>query len=156
MCYIIRCASLKDLKCLFDIETKTFDPSLYLLITQRQYRYLLTKANAEIWVLEIEKQIIASAVILYRKHSNYGRLYSISVTPEYQKQGYAQKLLEYIENYIKNKIPKSLKGIRQEIRLDNQKLLNKYINNGYKIIGQSDNYYPDGQSCLKLQKEFSL
>ena len=145
----IRLAQAADLNKLIDLEAISFSEEKYHLLSSRQYRYLLTKANADIWVGEINGQITASAVVLYRKHWQQCRLYSIAVHPDFQGKGLGTKLMKYIEQAAKKN---GLQGMRQEVRQDMQALINHHIDAGYHIYGQLPNYYPDGLGCIQLKK----
>ena len=148
---LARIAEYKDIDALVRIEALTFSKDKYHVLTRRNYHYLLTKANAEIWVFEIESQICASAILFYRKGVNFVRLYSLAVLPEYQGRGFGSNLLSCIEAWLRNN---GFSEIRQEVRYDNISLLNRYKKDGYLKYGVVVNYYPDGASCIKLKKGF--
>lgn len=65
--YKVRQAGLHDLDSLMLLEEMVFHAAEYHLIGRRQYRYFLQEANAEIWVVEIDGQVRASAILFYQK-----------------------------------------------------------------------------------------
>lgn len=152
MTVTIRLATLDDLPALDRVERETFSPALYHRLSKRQYRYLLTKGNCEIWVASTNGTLCGAAILFYRKNSAYGRLYSIAVTPDAQGGDVGKALLTRAEDSIKQR---GLKGIIQEIRADNARLKDRYTRLGYTITGTQADYYPDGASCLKLKKDFT-
>ena len=76
----------------------------------------------------------------------------IIVVPEYQgKYGLGKRLLEFAENYAKNK------GARQiycTVAKENNGALQFFIRNGYIIAGQSDSHYKIGITEVMLYKLF--
>lgn len=148
----IRKAKIKDLDDLVEIEKSAFDQNYYYLISKSQFNYLLTKANAEIWLAFQGEVKCGMIVLLYRKNSHYARLYSISVLPDFQGRGIGNQLMAHGQKSI---IAKGLKEIRQEVRSDNKKLIKKYKKDGFKIYVKQSKYYPDGVSCCKLKKNLN-
>ena len=148
-CYI-RLATLSDLTSLVAIEQAVFPETHFHCMTRRQYQYALTKANAQVYVLDGVDGVVASMVLFFRNASNYSRLYSIAVSEMYQSRGWGMYLLQYAEQVS---LKMGLLFLRQEVRADNQKLLDRYAKNGYVTSGVGKSYYPDGGDCIKLIKE---
>ena len=74
----------------------------------------------------------------------------IVVHKEFRKKGYAENLLHYAENHLRqNKIQK----IFLEVRKSNTPAKNLYLKNGYKEISIRKKYYSDGEDALILAKE---
>jgi len=147
----IRIANLTDLDCLCTLEKNTFDPLKYHILSRRQFRYLLTKGNADILVASYDRAIVGVADLFYRKTSSLGRLYSLAVHPNFQKQSIGHLLFYTLEKTIKQK---GLKGFLCELRQDQVRLLNFYTKLGCKQISILPNYYPDGMSGIKMKKLF--
>ena len=148
----IRRAQIEDIEALCEIEKSAFDKKYYDLLDKKRFKYLLTKANSEIWLVEIRNQVCGYIILLFRKNASNGRLYSIAVHQSFQGGQVGKNLLNYAEELVKNK---HLKSISQEIREDNEKLYNRYVDLDYKICGMKKDYYPDGKGCLKIIKIFS-
>lgn len=150
---IIRQAHIGDSDTLYAIEQHVFETQSYHIITRRQYRYLLTKANADILLAEKKGgESCGAAVLLYRKNADYARLYSVGVLAAYRGQGAGAALLRAAEERARQK---GLREMRQEVREDNGALIARYRTNGYTPYGTSENYYPDGAACVKLKKDIS-
>jgi len=147
----IRLANLNDLDCLWTLEKDTFDPFKYHILSRRQFRYLLTKGNADILVAYHDKTILGAAILFYRKTSSLARLYSIAIHPNSQKQSIGHLLFYNLEKTMKKK---DLKGFLCEFRQDQNWLSNFYTKLGCKMIAILPNYYPDGMSGVKMQKLF--
>lgn len=147
----IRTAKPEDTNALYEIETACFNPDQYHQTHKRQIRYLLTKGNADILLLEDKTGICGYSIILYKKRSTLGRLYSIAVKPELQGGEIGKKIFDASENAVKKR---GLKGMILEIREDNNRHLERYLKLGYTQFGKAPDYYPDRASCLKLKKIF--
>ncbi len=146
----IRRATGSDLLELLTLEQAVFPPNLYHLINKRQYKYLLQKANAEIWLASHDQEICAASIVLYRKNTCYGRLYSLAVFPQYQGQGIGSMLLQHAEKRIRQH---GLTQLRQELRENRKNLINHYQKIGFVPYGRTAHYYPDGVACLRLKKD---
>lgn len=147
----LRLASVKDLDALVDLEGRCFDSSLYHQTPRRQFRYLIQKGNAEIWLSQKNGTICGSIILFFRKNSRFGRLYSINVLPEYRGGDIGKILFQKAEERSKKKAGS---GMLLEIREDNLSHLERYKRIGYKIVGRVGDYYPDNAACIKLKKIF--
>jgi len=151
MSLIIRLATLSDVDSLCAIEQQSFAPSLYHLTSRRQFRYLINKGNAEIWLAELHGQACGMAVLFFKANSRFVRLYSIAVLPAFQGRDVGLALFECAQ---KQGLHKKLMGLSLEIRSDNKKHYDRYRALGYKDVGTVEDYYPDHSPCIKLQKIF--
>ncbi len=142
----IRRAELSDLDELLRLELNFVMDR----ISRRNFRYLLSKANAEIWLFEKEKQILGDAVVLYRRNSDSARLYSLLVSPDHRGQGIATKLLTVCEQAA---LLRGCTSLRLEVRADNKEAIELYKRHAYHSIGHRENYYQDGSSALRLIKK---
>lgn len=148
----IRQALVSDVDALCILERNVFDVTRFHLVSKRQFRYLLTKGNAEIWVADDDGSILGAAILFFRKNYAYGRLYSIAVDPSAQGGNVGRALFEAVENRV---VAKGLKGMAQEVRADNERLLQRYLKIGYTVYGEEADYYPDGASCIKLRRDLA-
>lgn len=148
---MIRAATLNDLDDLVKLEKKAFDPMIYSIMPRRQFKYLIEKGNAEIWVEERNNILCGSATLLYRKNSQMIRFYSLSVDPDFQGGEIGKDMFKFAESRVKDK---NLKGMLLEIRGDNTRLFDRYMRLGYSKTYTVPNYYPDGEMCIKLKKVF--
>lgn len=106
-------------------------------------------AQEELYVLEVDKKIIGTIVLSTHMDdeyipitwltSNEANLYihRLSVHPEYQGQGYAQKLMNFAEEYAKNN---DFKSVRLDTFSVNKRNVNFYQTRGYKQLG--DIFFP--------------
>ena len=147
---IIRKTTINDINRLYEIEKSSFDINKYHILKKRQIKYLITKANSEVWLAEVNNNVCGYIVVLFKKNSLIGRLYSIAVAPPFQGGDVGKILFIFAEKLVKEK---SKKFISQEIRKDNFKLFNRYMSLGYRNIGVLKEYYPDNGDGIKLIKE---
>lgn len=148
---VIRPATIDDAAALAALEHKAFDPDFYHLMSKSQLSRLIKKGNADILVAEEKGQPVGMVVILYRRTSKLGRMYSIAVHPDYQGRDVGKSLFEAMESRLREK---DMRGALLEIRADNAAHLERYQKQGYLLIRILPDYYPDGCAGLKLEKLF--
>ena len=153
----IRCATVEDLDELVRIEQAAFDPRYYPITCRRQFRYLLTQGQATLLVAD---HIVADhshglsglAVLLWRKTSAFGRLYSIAVDPAFQGGAIGKALFLAAEQTCRQH---QRDGMVLEIRADNSGHQQRYLRSGYCLIKRLTAYYPDGMDGLKMKKRLT-
>ena len=147
----IKLASEQDIEDLVLIETSTFDPQNYPLMSKANFRHLINKGNSEILIAQKNGKSCGLAVVFYRNNSAYARLYSIAVLPEFQGKDIGKILYNTVEQ---RSIKKGLRGLILEIRADNTKHQKRYNELGFKLEKILPEYYPDKSNGLKLKKQF--
>lgn len=142
MNYIVRKANLKDLPVLLDFEQgvieveRPMDPTLQDgQISYYNISDLITSENSEVFVVELDKKIVASgyAKIIkdkpYLKHDKQGYLGFMFVKEEFRGRGFNKLILDALMSWCKER------GVF-EIRLDvydmNQAALRAYEKAGFK------------------------
>lgn len=144
---LIRPATLSDLDQLIDLENQCFVTDK---MSQRNYRELLKKQSANIEVAIQDNDIIASAILLFRKNSRQARIYSIAVMEAFRGQGIAKQLCDILE---KNARLRDCNEIILEVRPDNQAAIQFYQKNLYTVFGEYPQFYEDGANALRMRKE---
>lgn len=140
-----RCASVADLNALLALESSFPTDRL----SPRSFRYLLLKGHADVLVYEEDQQLCGNVIVLYRKHSPAGRLYSLVVHPDHQRKGIAKHLLRSAETHAQQR---GCKVTRLEVRADNQAAIGLYLANQYVVTGHKEGYYEDGSAAVCMQK----
>jgi ribosomal protein S18 acetylase RimI-like enzyme len=143
---MIRKATLNDVNGLVEIENISFDTDK---ISRRNFRYLLTKANAETLVDEERGVIHGYALLLLHSGTSLARLYSIAVHPRYRGNNIGVELLTEIERIA---IERDCVYLRLEVRSDNEPARNLYLKFGYKKIGIIPEYYEDRMEATRYEK----
>lgn len=129
------------------LEKKTFSPIDQQ--TPRSFRYLLTRANAQVWGISDITGLHAVAIVLFRRGSHIARLYSIATDTSVQKKGLAARLLKHCETMARKS---GCNYIRSEVRKDNHASQRLFHSAGYSIIKLRSGYYPDGVDAFRYEK----
>ena len=138
---MIRKASVADVGEIVGLETISHDQDHF---GRRQFRYLLTKANAVTLVTLIRGKIIGACVIAFRKGSGVCRIYNLMVHPEHRRRGLGEGLLE---EATKLSIKRGCRLIRLEVRQDNKAAISFYERYGF-IRGEAIvDYYENGKAA---------
>lgn len=146
---LIRIASAQDLKALLQLEQRCFQTDR---LSKRSFKHFLAAASAKLVVAELEGQIMAYGLLLFRQGTHLARLYSIAVDPEAQGKGIARQLMAYLEAQATEQ---NAVYLRLEVRADNQAAIALYQQRGYRKFGQIPEYYEDGALALRMEKRLS-
>ena len=142
---MIRRAVLEDISILLELE-QTFPGDR---LERSNFRYFLTKSQADIWIAEEKGLVLGDAVVVYRKGSKRARLYSIVVGPKARGKGIGAKLLAHAEKAAKKR---GCTMIGLEVREDNKAAISFYGSRGYERMGRIKNYYEDSATALQMKK----
>jgi ribosomal-protein-alanine N-acetyltransferase len=92
------------------------------------------------WVVEVEGRPVAFAVVMLV--IDEAHLLDIGVARDFQRQGVARRLLDYIYAWV-NELGAA--WILLEVRPSNEAALNVYERQGFSRIGRRKDYYPAAQ-----------
>lgn len=145
---VVRPATLRDLAALEQLERTGF--SREDRFSRQQLRYLVGRANSTTLVLEFGGQIVAAAIILWRRDSPVGRLYSLVTNPSFQGRGFGSRLLRVCEDAAARR---GCTHLKLEVRPDNTLAVNLYLRRGYQICRSIPNFYGDGAPAHQMIKE---
>ena len=143
---VIRAATLADVRELARLEEACFDSDR---LSQRQFRYMLTRAHAAMLVAEQAEGLVGYVLVLFRRGTSLGRVYSIAVAPQWRSRGIGRALLEAAEETA---AARDCAYLRLEVRQDNDLSIALYRGQGYRPIGVVPDYYEDGMAALRLEK----
>jgi ribosomal protein S18 acetylase RimI-like enzyme len=146
---VIRTAKLSDLDRLVELERECFDPTRYSRMSSRQFRHHLTNPRCVFLVAadNHEKAVGYALGFLHSRRSAL-RFYSLAVFPYVQRGEIGRLLFERMEHEA---FTRGL-GVQCEVRADNEKLKTRYSRLGYAPYKTVENYYPDGEPCIKYIK----
>lgn len=147
--YSVRLARKADLQKLMILEKQSFTDECF---SQSQMKYLLTKANSLILVVEDKTNLLGSIILLKRRNSYSLRIYSLAVNPKYRGKGIGKKLLEITEEKA---IQLGLKTLSLEVKSTNSAAISLYGNNGFIKTKEKNNYYTDGSAAYIMRKEIA-
>jgi len=141
-----RIATFEDLSSLIDLERRCFDVER---LSERNFRYLLTRAKSQTLIDEVGGQMRGYVTILWRQHLQLARIYSIAVDAPFRGQKVGLALIEAAEKFaLKFKCVR----MRAEIRQDNIASQRMFARLGYIKFGEWRNYYEDHQDAVRVEK----
>ncbi len=145
---MIRSATPEDVDALLQLEAIFPGDRM----SRQSFRRLLKRGVASILVYDQDGAVVANSVVLYRRGSSIGRIYSLVVHPNTQGRGVARALLKAAESAA---LSKGCTSLRLEVRADNHAALALYAKTGYIPFGQVNNYYQDHTPAQRLLKPIS-
>lgn len=145
---MIRPATVADIGTLIDIENRCFVTDR---LTRRNFRYILTKGNAEtlIDIDDATGKARGYVMVFFNSSTSLARLYSFAVDPAFQGQGVGKALLTAAEEAAVNE---DCVTMRLEIRKDNTRGIKIYTDAGYREFGEHSDYYEDHMDALRFEK----
>lgn len=146
---MIRTATLDDVPRLLRLEQVCFETDR---LSRRQFRYMLTKANAVIFVFEDGDALLGYVLILFSRGTSMARLYSIAVDPAARGRGVGRALVEAAEEESRGR---DCAYLRLEIRKDNTASLGLFRSLGYKRFGEYPDYYEDHMDAWRFGKSLA-
>jgi len=142
----IRKATARDLDIIHQLEVTHFGDDQF---SRSQLRHLIARAHATSYVMELGNSVAGSAIMVWRKGSRIGRLYSILISNKAQGRGLGALLLARCEADAKRR---GCTRVSLEVRADNRPAIALYQKNGYEITDSLPGYYHDGSNGLKMVK----
>jgi ribosomal protein S18 acetylase RimI-like enzyme/predicted double-glycine peptidase len=146
---MIRPAQIVDLPQLVCLEKLCFQSNIF---SGRQFRYLLTKAHSQVFVIEEQGRVYGYIIVLFSRVTSIARIYSLAVDPGQRGRGFAKNLVACAEAAA---MEQEKTSVRLEIREDNQISLRLLTALGYKTFDRVPDYYADHQTALRLEKNLS-
>ncbi len=137
MSITIEDASIKQLDELYRIELECFGREAF---SRQHIANLLKNYNCISLVAKLNGKIVGFVIGMIHMERNalVGHILTIDVLPQYRRRGIAQKLLEKIEEILREK---GVKACCLEVREDNVAALKLYQKLGYRKIAKLENYY---------------
>ena len=139
-------ATVEDLKALAEMERIGFPLDQY---SKERLKYLLAHAKASSYKIEEGGRLQAYAMMLWRKGSRTGHLYSIVTHPDYQGRGLGGALLSKLEAEA---MERGCTRIRLEVRADNDTAVSFYRRRGYEVVKELPGFYTDEALGVRMVK----
>ncbi|HSJ49383.1 MAG TPA: GNAT family N-acetyltransferase/peptidase C39 family protein [Gammaproteobacteria bacterium] len=143
---MIRQATPEDIKSLLRLEEECFSVDR---LSQRSFRYLLTKANAVTFVDERDGEIAGYVMLLFNAGTSLARLYSIAVSPRFRGRDIGKALVAAAEEAARER---DSVYIRLEVRKDNAASIALFEQAGYRRFGEYDDYYEDHMDAYRYER----
>ncbi len=147
--FTIRAATTADLRPLVALENRCFRSDR---LSQRQFRYLLTKAHATTLVAVEADVLLGYVLILFSRGTSMARLYSIAVASESRGRGVAKALVTAAERCT---LEEERAYLRLEIRKDNSASIALFEKLGYRRFGELPRYYEDQMDGWRYERALS-
>jgi ribosomal protein S18 acetylase RimI-like enzyme len=142
----IREGTIDDLDGLTRLEQAAFAVDGF---RRQQLRYLLTRANASVFVADEGGSVMGSAIMLWRKRAKVGRLYSIATDPAVQCRGVGRLLLQACEAAA---VQRECRDVSLEVRVTNLPAITFYERHGFRVVEELPEFYEDGTDALRMRK----
>ncbi|MGD2082985.1 MAG: peptidase C39 family protein [Chromatiales bacterium] len=142
----MRGAGLEDVPALLRLEQRCFETDR---IRQRQFRYLISRANASALVAVDEDAVAGYVIVLFSRGTSMARLYSIAVAPEARGRGLGRRLAEAAEAEAWRH---HRAYMRLEVRKDNAASIALFTALGYRRFGERADYYEDHMDAWRMEK----
>nr|WP_269752124.1 GNAT family N-acetyltransferase/peptidase C39 family protein [Thiocapsa bogorovii] len=146
----LRPAVLADMGALLRLESASFQSDR---LSRRQFRYMLTRAQARTLVAEdSEGALLGYVMVLFSRATSVARLYSIAVAAQARGRGVGHALVEAAEVAAWEQ---ERAYMRLEIRRDNLASQALFERAGYRRFGVLSDYYEDHMEALRYEKTLS-
>ncbi len=142
-------AQLSELDQLMLLEEQCFETDR---ISRRQFRHLLSRANAVVLVATYKNQVVGDVVVLFNRATSTARIYSIAVAPQARGKGIARNLVAAAESAAWDR---QRAWVRIEVRKDNLASINLFESLGYHRFGEYRHYYDDHADAWRYEKTLS-
>jgi ribosomal protein S18 acetylase RimI-like enzyme len=136
-------ASLWDLAAIRTIERVAFPQDAWPLL---EMVGVLSFASVERWKAEDGERLVAFVAADIRKSQNLAWIATISVDPEYQRQGLGNRLMEKVEGLV------GVKHMRLSARKSNRAAIQLYQHRGYEQIDVWPEYYSGKEDAVVMEK----
>jgi len=146
----LRAATLDDVNALATLEQTCFTSDQ---ISRRQFRWMITRANAQLSVCIHQDMLIGYVLVLFHKGTSLARLYSLAVSPRFQGSGLGQHLLAAAEAMAN---AHRCVYLRLEVDPRNRRAVGLYERQGYRQFGTVEDYYQDHGDALRYQKRIRV
>ena len=141
-----RNAAANDLQALLDVENAAFQTDR---ISRRSFRHFLGSPRAILQVAEIDGVIAGYHLVLFRRGTAAGRLYSLAVDPRHRRHGLGAALLANAEAAA---YEADRAVLRLEVGAGNEAARALYRRAGYREVARLRRYYEDGSDAVRLEK----
>lgn len=148
----LRPARPNDLDALEELEFDCFDSDRF---SRRRWRHLLTRGHAVTLVIDSEhgpspaEMLWGYVMLLLRRNSDIGHLYSLCVHPDRQRQQWGTRLMAAIEAAASQA---GCQRLRLHVHVDNLAAQRLYAQHGYRRYYWHDDFYEDGAAAWLLEK----
>ncbi len=142
----MRPATIHDIEALVALEERSFPTDR---LSRRNFRYMLTRANATTLVHVTDAAIDGYAMVLFSRGTALARLYSIAVDESCRGRGVGRALLAAAERAATDR---GCVSMRSEVRRDNHASIALFEGAGYHQFEELEDYYEDHMDALRFER----
>ncbi len=135
-----------DLDALLDIEAACFSSDR---LSRRSFKRWLRRSDCVFLVARAGERLAGYSLVLLRQGTRLARLYSLAVSPDFQGQGLARRLLQQVERDTR---ATGALYLRLEVASTNEAAIALYQQLGYTQFGLYRDYYEDHGDALRMEK----
>jgi ribosomal-protein-alanine N-acetyltransferase len=117
--------------------------------SKKSLRYLIEHAHVIVAREAATAEIVGYAILLGRKNSRKMRIYSFGIATAARQRGVAGKMIQVIEDIVKNKNGTTL---TLEVSDGNTAAIALYRKHGFQQYGFRLGYYEDGGHAILMKK----
>jgi len=143
---LIRRARPDDLVALLELEDSSFTGDR---LNRRRMRHWVAADNGALLVAEVAGEVLAYALLIYRRGSRIARVYSLAVATRARGRGLAGQLMTALEADARSR---RCTHIRLEVAAGNTAARQLYEKLGYRSFATYPAYYEDGGDALRMEK----
>lgn len=143
---VVREAVFDDLDAIAKLEHDAFPDDQ---LSRRSLRYFLRASHRPVIAAAIDGEVAGYALVSLRKGLRSVRIYSIAVSSRFARRGVGLALLRACEAYARLR---GRTGLTLEVRYDNAPAIALYEKWGFRQFGEHEDYYADGATALRLEK----
>jgi ribosomal-protein-alanine N-acetyltransferase len=143
----IRAAELGDLDAIMALELTVFATDR---LSRRSLRAFILSPRRPLIVAKTDEALAGYALVSLRERASAARLYSIAVDRRNGRRGVGRALMAASEDYA---AAHGRRALRLEVRSDNAAAIALYVRLGFRQFGHYENYYADGATALRFEKQ---
>lgn len=117
--------------------------------TKGVFQHLLTVPDGLSYQIATEDGQMVAFIFLAMDNAGYAHITTIGVAPEHRRRGLGLKLLQHIEDALRNR---KIYTVFLEVRVGNFAAHRLYHRYGYFITQKVSNYYTNGEDCYIMVK----
>ena len=118
--------------------------------SRKSFRYLIRRAHVIVIKRQDTAAIVGYATLLSRKNSRKMRIYSFGIVESARGDGLAGRLLEVLENIVRER---KCAQLTLEVSDGNVAAIGLYRKHGFEQYGFRLGYYEDGGHAILMRKK---
>jgi len=148
--YHFKPLSIKDVDRLLRLNLRCFKQGENY--TRQTFNYLLTQPQSLGFGAETPSGDMAGFVLLMNNPDGAAHITTVGVAPEHRRRGVARRLIEELEDVLRQK---DVSTIVLEVRVSNTAAQDLYAHAGYSVVKRMVRYYHNGEDGFLMMKSLA-